>query len=1013
VAALCLVPTPLAAARAARRLCDAQGGVLFGPAVSTLDRLLPGLLAAGGDRRAILTPLAERLLAAEAGAAAGGSFAALSPDSGLAAALAAALAELRRGEVSAGEARRAAEELRGAPAARLRALADALQAWEARLDALDAHDRAGATRAAAAVARRGASSPETSGLDLLVVDGIVALAPAEWDLLAALVARTARTRVHVPFFPDRPELSSPAEPLLRRLEGLHELAARRELEVVLPRLEGEGRAGAAAALLAAFAGGRAPPRSPGGRVLARAGAGEEGEPAAVAAAVAELLEAGFAPGEVAVVVPAPRRTGPALARAFGALGIPFASGRGPGLDGLPLVRAVRTALESAGAVGRQAAERLLGSGWLAPPGLGAPGPLLDRAGAIEGRFPAAAALRRRAASLGAGAPSGERRSLVRAAEALEGLAAALRPLAVPGTAREQATRLAAFLDRSGLRRRAARGEPEQAAADLAALARLEEAAEEVVRAQALLGRGGERLAPDAFRARLGVAIERAALPPPAEPAAGAVELWGLDEAPGLSVRAAVVAGCALGAFPAPPPPEPLLREPERLALNRLLRRAAVPLAAARRAEALHRAFSAAAAGREAIAFTWPAPGPAGGGGPPAPAGADARAAAGLAAPAGPPPEPGLGAARTARAALRAAARLGPAALAALEGSPLAARARDALRRGAIEVERGGAVLARAAAPHAGRIGEGGAAALAAALPEEWAPTQLELYARCPFRAFLRVLARLPDAAAPDLDIDPRDEGSLLHAILEQFVGGRIARRAWPPSGGAEDLAEARAAAEGVLARFEREGRVGDPAAWAPRREAILARVERLVRAEAEGADALVPAAVEHRFGGGAPAPPLALSWQGEEVLLRGRIDRIDAGPDRLRVVDYKNARNGEVYAGELSPEAFGETSFQIPAYLMAAARAFPGRSHLEATYALLRRAERLEPVGLAAGDPVLAAAAPAASPGARPFAAAVVQAVRRIRAGEFPIASRGCEHCPHGAVCRFQGTAEASVEGGP
>ncbi|HEX9050940.1 MAG TPA: hypothetical protein VF841_10445, partial [Anaeromyxobacter sp.] len=80
---LCLVPTPLAAARASRRLCDAQDGILFGPAVSTLDRLAPGLLAAAADRRAILPALGERLLAAEAGRAAGGPFAGASPDSGL------------------------------------------------------------------------------------------------------------------------------------------------------------------------------------------------------------------------------------------------------------------------------------------------------------------------------------------------------------------------------------------------------------------------------------------------------------------------------------------------------------------------------------------------------------------------------------------------------------------------------------------------------------------------------------------------------------------------------------------------------------------------------------------------------------------------------------------------------------------------------------------------------------------------------------------------------------------
>ncbi|HET9553802.1 MAG TPA: PD-(D/E)XK nuclease family protein, partial [Anaeromyxobacteraceae bacterium] len=115
--ALVLVPSPLHASRAARRLCDAQGGVLFGPQVTTLDALAAALLAAAGDRRPVAPPLAERLLALAAGKEAGGPFAAADPGSGLAAALSSALAELRRGEVSPSAARRAAGSLDGAAAA--------------------------------------------------------------------------------------------------------------------------------------------------------------------------------------------------------------------------------------------------------------------------------------------------------------------------------------------------------------------------------------------------------------------------------------------------------------------------------------------------------------------------------------------------------------------------------------------------------------------------------------------------------------------------------------------------------------------------------------------------------------------------------------------------------------------------------------------------------------------------------------------------------------------------------
>ena len=457
---LCLVPTPLAASRAARRLCDAQGGVLFGPAVGTLERLVPGLLAAAGDRRAVLSPLAERVLAAAAGAAAGGPFAALEPGDGLAAALASALAELRRGEVSARDLRGAAATLQGAPSTRLGALAAALEAYEARLSGLSAVDRAGALRAAADAVARGAASPETAGLDLLVVDGLVAVAPAEWDLLAALVGRARRTRVHLPFYPGAPGALGAGGAAAPSARGAPRAVGPARLEVVLPRLEGDGRARLPAALLAAFAGGGAAMGTADageGRVLALAGAGEAGEAEAAASAVATLLAAGHAPEDVALVSPAPGRSAAALARALAAQGIPLDAGRGAPLAEAPVVRRVREALAAAGDLSRSAAERLLGSAWL---GAGGPpiGALLNRAGALDGRARAGG----RAAAARGGARGRRGRGGARGAAArgrggggARGRAPAARRA---GTAREHAARLSAFLARTGIHRRAARGE---------------------------------------------------------------------------------------------------------------------------------------------------------------------------------------------------------------------------------------------------------------------------------------------------------------------------------------------------------------------------------------------------------------------------------------------------------------------------------------------------------------------------------------------------------------------------
>ncbi len=1041
--------------RAARRLCDAENGILFGARVTTLDALVPGLLAAAGDRRPVLSPLAERLLALEAGEAAGGPFAALAPESGLSRALASALGELRRGEVGPSEVRKASAELdcRGDGGVRqersgdrLSILATALEAYEVRLGALGALDRPAALRAAEGSLARGALSEEVRELELLVLDGFHALPAAAFDLVAALAHRARRVHARVPFFPERPDVCAPAEQFLRRLEGLHELAARREVTVALEHLDAGGeRAPRLAGVLRALAGGPggpddsaqfAPRGAPGercaGLVLGAVGAGEEGDAEVGARLAAGLLERGFGAEEIIVLAPSPARLAPRLARACAELGVPFASGRGLPLAELPPVRAARDALAAAVQPSRAALEAAIASPYLglarAPARLGF---WLDRAGAIDGRGDPEQALRRRAAALRSPAAAPERAALLRSATALAALRSALRPLGAPGLPREHAARLGALVigPGSGARRRAARAGPELARRDLAALARLEEVADDLAGALGLLGRGDEALSAERWRALLDLALDGAAAPPSPEPAGGAVELWPLTEAPGLAARAVIVLGCARGGFPPSPPPEPLLRDAERAAVNRAVRRAAVTSGPMGRAEALHVAFCAFAAGREVLALTWPGAGPEGDGNGPAPLAVEALVAAGVEVPAAPDRDPDLAGSRSAAEALRAAARAARDGKAGSVNGPIArsrdlrARAASVFARGAMEAERQQAVLARRASPVAGALPEALLPELSRALPAEWSPSLLETHARCPFRLFAGLALGLADPDTADLDIDPRDEGKLAHAIMERFLRSRLASGGLPLRGVPEEREGLRAVAAAVFSVFEADGRTGDPAAWSGRRAAVLSRLERVVEAEAaQGAEAngpngvVAPTLFEYRFGGDSGVPPLVFpdgsgaGGPGREVKLRGRLDRVDASPERLVLIDYKDSRARADWKKKLELDALGETNFQVPAYLMAASRALPGRPRLEATYLLLRSAERVDPFRAEAGHPLFAvdeaARAAARHAGAAPFADAVVAAVRRIRAGDLPIASRDCTGCAFGAVCRSQSLAE-------
>jgi hypothetical protein len=986
VSTLVVVPSALRQSRVRRRLCDAEDGVLLGPRVTTLRGLVPGLLAAAGEGRVLLSPFAERVLALEAVRAVG-----LAPEArgdGAARAAAAVVAEARGAEVSPSDLRGAAAATRGRAGERLEAVARALAAYEQRLREAGALDAAGALRAAADAAGRGASSEETRDLGLLVLEGLLPAGRAALDLGMALASRARSVHARIPYLPEEPGGSSPAAPWVRRVEALHELSGSRDLRVEFP----------ASGRLAA------------GRAVRLPAQDDEGQADAAARLAGELLDGGMDAEDV--VVFAPDRIRDLLPAAFARLEVPLAAPSPRPLAGIPLVRDVRAALSAAAGLDRVHVEALLSLPAFRAQEPGRVRWLLDRAGALEGRGDPEDRLRARAAALTAGrGAAGERRELLALASALHGLRRALEPLREPATASEWAARVRSWLSRSGTRRRAAEGDPALVRRDVAALSRLEDVLDDVAASLRAAGRAGPVSRAD-YLPLLDLALAGADVPSGHGPAAGAVEAWPLEEAPGLLSRAAIVLGAGRGSWPGSPGPDPVLGNGAREALRTFLGRRALPTARDRQAEAELRGLWALTAPSDVLAVSWNA-GPDREG--PAPlaarfldlAGANDRPLA---------RDPALPDARGAREALRAAGRLAASgraaeALAALPpDADLPRRGGSVAARGAAEGERRRAWVDGAATPFAGRVPPELGDGWRAGLPAQWSPTDLEIHASCPFRYLLRG-AGVAEEGKAGLDIEPRDEGALLHAALEAFVRARRDRGAWPPEGGDADREEARTAAAPVLDRFEAEGRVGDPATWAARREALLRRLDRFVEGEAARRDGLAPVLVEHDFGGASGRPPLAVPSPEGEVLLQGRIDRVDADAHRLLVVDYKNARGAQPLRERLSPGALGVTSFQAPVYLLAAARELPGRDTLAATFALLRSDERVTPWTTSPGDPFLAMdlarRAEVRAAGGRTLADGVVDAVSRIRGGALPVAPRDCTFCPYGAVCRFPRPGEA------
>ncbi len=988
---LVVVPTALRKSRVERRLCDAQDGLLFGPRVSTLAHLAPGLLAAAADRRTILTPLAERFLALAAARDSGLlDGAGQTPGSGGAGRAAARLlSELRSAEVTPSDLRASATTAPGRVGERLLAAAAALATYEELLADRNALDAAGALRAAAVAAERGALSEETRDLGLLVLEGLLPTSRAALDLGAALAARARRVLARIPFLPEEPSRSTPAEPWLRRVESLHELSVQRDLEVRFPATGAMTK----------------------GRVVRLPAPSDDAQCDAAARFAASLLDEGLSAVDVAVI--APRRILDGLPEAFARLGVPLSAPTSRPLSTVPLVQDVRAALSAAGELDRTALLALLGSPYLGPaeplPGLRF---LLDRSGILDGRGDPAERLRARAAALTGAGPSGaERPALLRAARAVDSLHGSLGPLRSPATPAEWTARVRTFLDRSGVRRRAGRGDTAIARRDLAAVSRLEDALDDLASALAMAGRAADRIPREEWAPLLDLALERADLPSGQGPAEGAVEAWPLEEAPGLTSRATLVLGAERGAWPGVHRVDPLLGNAAREALQAHLARRALPTAFHQQSEAEFRGLCALASAAEVLAVGWTHGPDREGSAVLAAQVLDEAAAPEMSLAVDPPLEDARGEAEALRGASRLAgegrAERARAALASLPD--LAARAADAALRGRQERERRESWLTGAASPSAGQIPPG-LVAWREALPEQWSPTELETHAACPFKYLLRK-AGIREPGLGDLDMEPRDEGALLHAVLEGFVRACVERGDWPPNDDAADREEARQVAGELFARFEGEGRVGDPATWAARREAVLRRLDRFVAGEARGDPALRPVLLEFEFGGKSERPPVAIPAEGGAILLQGRIDRVDADDGRIVVVDYKNSRSSQATRKKLSAAALGEKSFQAPVYLLAAARELPGRTAFSATYALLRSGERVPPWFTSPGDPFLALdperRAAIRAEGGRTLADGVVAAVARIRAGALPVVSEDCTGCPFGAVCRFPRAGEA------
>lgn len=173
----------------------------------------------------------------------------------------------------------------------------------------------------------------------------------------------------------------------------------------------------------------------------------------------------------------------------------------------------------------------------------------------------------------------------------------------------------------------------------------------------------------------------------------------------------------------------------------------------------------------------------------------------------------------------------------------------------------------------------------------FAATALERYAACPYRFFLSDVLKVRAVAEPEeqAELSPLDRGNLMHKILEQWVGNWIKRErataAWPDY--ARDPDKLREIAMPLLDEAEQMRKLGGPKIAQALRAEILADLEMTRAAESNrSGDGWHPIHVEYDIN------DIDLdAGEGRTIKVKGRIDRVDTGPDSARrAIDYKTGK---------------------------------------------------------------------------------------------------------------------------
>lgn len=317
----------------------------------------------------------------------------------------------------------------------------------------------------------------------------------------------------------------------------------------------------------------------------------------------------------------------------------------------------------------------------------------------------------------------------------------------------------------------------------------------------------------------------------------------------------------------------------------------------------------------------------------------------------------------------------------------------------------------------GRITEEGARALVRDRNTQrlFSPTTLERYARCPFLFFAEKVLGLKPQEEETPEIQPKDRGTIIHAILERFY-----ERHGDAFRTAVLTRDARKRIEAIVDALldevltEHAALVGRSAEGLRpfQRAAMRQMAWQVIRTELDGAAALpeplFPRVNEWAFGE-RPEETLVVPVEGEApARIGGRVDRVDADDAGARfvVVDYKTGRS----VGSIGKGLREGTHLQLPLYVEAV-RSFllPQAEALGGLLIGVQQAEKKHGFVKKAYNGIAYDVGRARSAmddehweeALAGALAATGRYVKAIRAGQFaPDATEACRSCDFAEVCR-------------